>query len=82
MNKDKQNISFPDDSKKDFDLEGIIIEPVENQSSNDTSSFGAAGDSTAGGSAHVIDDNELLEESGIEILRNGKSIDLDDPDLI
>lgn len=84
MTQDSSGISFPDDSKKDFDLEGIIIEPATNQASDDSGAAPAQSSSTpvppkTDSSGHASD--ELLQESGIEILRGGKSLDLDDPDL-
>ena len=81
MDKDKQNISFSGDDKESFDLDGIIINPVGNQGDESASSSGTTDtDSTTG--THAVGDTELLEESGIEILREGKSISLDDPDLM
>lgn len=80
MNKDTHNISFSDDGAESFDLDGIIINPVGNQNDDASPSGASDTDSTTG--THTIGDNELLEESGIEILREGKSIDLEDPDLM
>ncbi|OHA79603.1 MAG: hypothetical protein A2675_02625 [Candidatus Yonathbacteria bacterium RIFCSPHIGHO2_01_FULL_51_10] len=82
MTQDSSGISFPDDGKKDFDLEGIIIEPATNQANDGngaTPSSPTPVSPKTDAPAHASD--ELLEESGIEILRGGKSLDLDDPDL-
>lgn len=58
-----------------LELEGIII---ETSTPADTTSLGGATNDQNGN--HIADD--LLEEGGIEILKNGRAIDLNDPDLI
>ena len=59
-----------------LELEGIIIES-SSSSDGPVSGTGISGDQ---GGTHIADD--LLEEGGIEILKNGRSLDLNDPDLI
>lgn len=58
-----------------LDLEGIIIESSQ-------SGDGAPNGTAPGDQMSTPAGNDLLEESGIEIIKNGRPIDLNDPDLI
>lgn len=74
MNPNDQT-NLDSDGTGGLDLEGIIIETTTPADTAPLS--GTTGDQ---GGNHITDD--LLEEGGIEILKNGRSIDLNDPDLI
>lgn len=76
MNPNDESQKLDSDGTGGLDLEGIIIETTT--PADATSLSGGTGGEPQG--THVADD--LLEESGIEILKNGRSIDLNDPDLI
>lgn len=82
-----KNTPQPDaskDDKKDFDLEGIIIEPFHDASTGPSDQGGGASspknDSSGGGGSAIAHD--LLEAGGIEIIQNGRAIDLNDLDVM
>ncbi|MHB8652187.1 MAG: hypothetical protein ACYC8S_03570 [Minisyncoccota bacterium] len=83
---DKNNTPVGDngDNKKDFDLEGIIIEPVRDPGSGSSDQGNGASlpknDSSDNGGSAIAHD--LLEAGGIEIIQNGRAIDLNDLDMM